>query len=69
MKKLFKNYLKKFEDNELSLDEITDLRYAKENSVEIKIFWELQEIARQEKDAADFFQQMKYQKNLLKEES
>ena len=69
LKKLFKNYLKKFEDNELSLDEITDLRYAKENSVEIKIFWELQEIARQKKIEYDFFEQMKYQENLLKEES
>ena len=59
MKKLFKNYLKKFEDNELSLDEITDLRYAKENSVEIKIFWELQEIARQKKIEYDLFEQMR----------
>jgi hypothetical protein len=69
MKKLFKNCLKKFEDNELSLDEIRDLRYAKENSVEKKIFWELQEIARQKKIEYDFSEQLKYQEKLLKEES
>jgi hypothetical protein len=68
MKKLFKNYLKKFEDNELSLDEIRDLRYAKENSVEKKIFWELQEIARQKKIEYDFFEQMNINR-LLKEKS
>jgi len=38
MKKLLQEYLKKFEGNELSLDEIRDLRYAKENSVEKKSF-------------------------------
>jgi hypothetical protein len=65
MKKLLKKYLKKFEDNELSLDEIRALRSAKEGSVEKKVFWELQEIARQKKDADDFFQQTKYQINLL----
>ena len=58
MKKLLKEYLKKFEDNELSLDEISDLRLAKENSVEKKICWELQEIARQKKREYDFFEQM-----------
>ncbi|MBW1749017.1 MAG: hypothetical protein JRF45_14510 [Deltaproteobacteria bacterium] len=65
MKKLLKKYLKKFEDNELSLDEIRDLRFAKEGSVEKKVFWELQEIARQKKDADNFFQQTKYQMKLL----
>ena len=65
MKKLLKKYLKKFEDNELSLDEIRALRVAKEGSVEKKVFWELQEIARQKKDADDFFQQTKYQMKLL----
>ena len=69
MKKLLKKLLKKFEDNELSLDEIIALRFAEEGSVEKKVFWELQEIARQKKDADDFFQQMKYQKKLFKEES
>ena len=64
MKKLLKKYLKKFEDNELSLDDIRTLKFAKEGSAEKKVFWELQEIARQEKEANDFFQQMKYQKNL-----
>ena len=68
MKKLFKNYLKKFEDNELSLDEIRDLRYAKENSAEKKIFWELQEIAKQKKIEYDFFEQMNINR-LLKEKS
>ena len=57
MKKLLKKYLKKFEDNKLSLDEIRVLRFAKEGSVEKKVFWELQEIARQRKVADDFFQQ------------
>ena len=65
MKNLLKKYLKKFEDNELSLDEIRALRFAKEDSVEKKVFWELQEIARQKKDADDFFQQTKFQINLL----
>ncbi|MBW2201323.1 MAG: hypothetical protein JRF71_10920 [Deltaproteobacteria bacterium] len=65
MKKLLEKYLKKFEDNKLSLDEIRDLRFAEEGSVEKKVFWELQEIARQKKDADDFFRQMK-QNNFLK---
>jgi len=69
MKKLLEKYLKKFEDNKLSLDEIIALRFAEGGSVEKKVFWELQEIARQKKDEDDFFQQMKYQKKLLKEES
>jgi predicted DNA-binding protein (UPF0251 family) len=69
MKKLLKKYLKKFEDNELSLDEIEALRFAEEGSVEKKVFWELQEMARQKKDEDDFIEQMKYQKKLLKEES
>ena len=60
MKELLKKLLKKFEDNELSLDEIRDLRFAEEGSVEKKVFWELQEIARQKKDEDDFFEQMKY---------
>ena len=67
MKKLFKKYLKKFEDNELSLDEISELRLAKEKSVEKKIFWELQEIARQKKMEYDFVEQMNLRR-LLKEE-
>ena len=61
MKKLLQEYLIKFEDNELSLDGIRDLRYAKENSVEKKIFWELQEIARQKKIEYDCVEQMKCQ--------
>ena len=65
MKTLLKNYLIKFEDNKLSLDEIEALRFTEEGSVEKKVFWELQEIARQKKDADDFFVQMKYQKKLL----
>ena len=69
MKILLEKYLKNFENNELSLDEIEALRFAEEGSVEKKVFWELQEIARQKKDADDFFQQMKYQKKLFKEES
>ena len=69
MKKLLKKLLKEFEDNKLSLDEIEALRFAEEGSVEKKVFWELQEIARPKKDADDFFQQMKYQKKLFKEES
>ena len=67
MKKLLKEYLKKFEDNKLSLDEIEALRFAEESSVEKKVFWELQEIARQKKDADDFTQQMKFQRNLVKQ--
>ena len=55
-----KKLLKKFEDNELSLDEIIALRFAEEDSVEKKVFWELQEIARQKKDEDDFIEQMKY---------
>jgi hypothetical protein len=62
MKKLLKKYLEKLEDNKLSLDEIEALRFAEEGSVEKKVFWELQEIARQKKDADDFFQQTKYHK-------
>jgi len=69
MKKLLKKLLKEFEDNKLSLDEIEALRFAEEGSVEKKVFWELQEIARQKKDEDDFFEQMKYQKKLFKEES
>ena len=69
MKKLLKKLLKEFEDNKLSLDEIEALRFTEEGSVEKKVFWELQEIARQKKDADDFFEQMKYQKKLFKEES
>ena len=69
MKKLLEKYLKNFEDNKLSLDEIEALRFAEEGSVEKKVFWELQEIARQKKDEDGFFEQMKYQKKLLKEES
>jgi hypothetical protein len=65
MKTLLKNYLMKFEDNKLSLDEIEALRFTEAGSVEKKVFWELQEIARQKKDADDFFEQMKYQKKLL----
>ena len=64
MKKLLKNYLIKFEDNKLSLDEIEALRFAEEGSVEKKVFWELQEIARQKKAEDDFIEQMKYQKKL-----
>jgi hypothetical protein len=51
--------------NKLSLDEIEALRFAEEGSVEKKVFWELQEIARQKKDVDVFFEQMKYQKKLL----
>jgi hypothetical protein len=69
MKKLLKKLLKNFEDNKLSIDEIEALRFAEEGSVEKKVFWELQEIARQKKDEDDFFEQMKYQKKLFKEES
>ena len=67
MKTLLKNYLIKFEDNKLSLDEIEALRFAEEGSVEKKVFWELQDIARQKKDADDFTQQMKFQRNLVKQ--
>ncbi len=69
MKNLLEEYLKKFKDNELSLDEIRTLRFAEEGSVEKKIFWELQEIARQKKEADDFINQLKYQEKLLKKES
>jgi hypothetical protein len=69
VEKLLKEYLNKFKDNELSLDEIRDLRHAKENSVEKKTFLELQEIARQKKIEYDFVEQMKHQEKLLKEES
>ncbi len=69
MKKLLQEYLKKFKDNGLSLDEIRALRSAGEGSVEKEIFWELQEIARQKKIECDFVEQMKYEKKLLKEES
>ena len=59
MKKLLKKLLKEFEDNKLSLDEIEALRFAEEGSVEKKVFWELQEIARQKKIVYDFFAQMR----------
>ena len=62
MKNLLEKYLKKLENNELSLDEIEALRFAEEGSVEKKVFWELQEIARQKKDEDDFIKQMKYLK-------
>ena len=62
MKKLLQEYLKKFKDNELKLDEIRALRFAEEGSVEKEIFWELQEVARQKKETDDFFKQMKYLK-------
>ena len=62
MKNLLEKYLEKFENNELSLDEIEALRFAEEGSVEKKVFWELQEIARQKKDEDDFIKQMKYLK-------
>ena len=65
MKKLLKNCLIKFEDNKLSLDEIEAFRFAEEGSAEKEVFWELQEIAMQNKDADVFFEQMKYQKKLL----
>ncbi len=58
---MLQEYLNKFKDNELSLDEIRDLRHAKENSVEKKIFWELQEIARQQKIEYDCVEQMNCQ--------
>ena len=60
MKKLLEQYLIKFKDNKLGVDEIRDLKFAQEDSVEKKIFWELQEIARQKKIVYDFFEQMKY---------
>jgi hypothetical protein len=70
MNNLLKKYLNKFENNELSLDEIEALRFAEEGSVEKKVFWELKEIARQKKDEDDFIEQKKIsQKKLLKEES
>ena len=59
MKILLKEYLKKIKDNKLSLDEFRALRFAEEGSVEKKIFWELQEIARQKKMADDIFEQMR----------
>ena len=68
MKKSLEKYLKKFEDNKFSIDEIRDLKSAKEGSVKKKVFWELQEIARRKKKEYDFFQQMKYQRSLLEEE-
>ena len=61
MKKLLEQYLIKFKDNKLGVDEIRDLRHAKENSVEKKIFWELQEIARQKKIEYDCVEQMNCQ--------
>ncbi len=69
MKNLLQEYLIKFKNNELSIDEIKALRFAKEGSDEKEIFWELQEIARQKKEEDDFLRQMKYQSNLLKGES
>ncbi len=66
MKNLLQEYLIKFKNNELSIDEIKALRFAKEGSDEKEIFWELQEIARQKKEEDDFLKQMKYQLNLLK---
>ena len=69
MNELLKEYLKKFKDKKLSLDEIRALRFAEEGSVEKNIFWELQEIARQKKEADDFLKQMKFYKRLLKEDS
>jgi hypothetical protein len=58
MKNLLRKYLKKFNDNELKLDEIRALRFSEEGSVEKEIFWELQEIAWQKKETDDFFKQM-----------
>jgi hypothetical protein len=58
MKKLLKEYLKKIKENKLSLDEFRALRFAEEDSVEKKIFWELQEIARQKKGADDLLGQI-----------
>ncbi len=69
MKNLLQEYLIKFKNNELSIDEIKALRFAEEGSDEKEIFWELQEIARQKKEEDDFLRQMKYQSNLLKGES
>jgi hypothetical protein len=59
MKKLLQQNLKKFKDNQLGVDEIRDLKFAQEDSVEKKIFWELQEIARQKKIEYDLFEQMR----------
>ncbi len=59
MKKLLQQYLNKFKDNQLGVDEIRDLRFAKEDSVEKKIFWELQEIARQKKIEYELLEQMR----------
>ncbi len=69
MKNLLQEYLIKFKNNELSMDEIKALRFAEEGSDEKEIFWELQEIARQKREEDDFLKQMKYQSNLLKGES
>ncbi len=69
MKNLLQEYLIKFKNNELSMDEIKALRFAEEGSDEKEIFWELQEIARQKREEDDFLRQMKYQSNLLKGES
>ncbi len=69
MKNLLQEYLIKFKNNELSIDEIKALRFAEEGSDEKEIFWELQEIARQKKEEDDFLRQMKYQSNLLKGKS
>ncbi|MEE8553345.1 MAG: hypothetical protein V3S72_08595 [Desulfobacterales bacterium] len=69
MKNLLQEYLIKFKNNELSMDEIKALRFAEEGSDEKEIFWELQEIARQKKEEDDFLRQMKYQSNLMKGES
>jgi len=65
MKNLLQEYLIKFKNNELSMDEIKALRFAEEGSDEKEIFWELQEIARQKKEEDDFLRQMK-QNNFLK---
>ncbi len=59
MKNLLQEYLIKFKNNELSMDEIKALRFAEEGSDEKEIFWELQEIARQKKEEDDFLRQMK----------
>lgn len=68
MKKSLEKYIKKIENNKLSADEIRDLKSAREGSVKKKVFWGLQEIARRKKKEYDYFQQMKYQRSLLKEE-
>ena len=66
MKILLQNYLKKFKENELGLNEIKALRFAEEGSVEKEIFWELQEVAWQKKETNDFLKQLKYHKKVLK---